>query len=60
MDCVVAGSWFECVLCRREVLRSTMITHQVLLRGAAQCFLLESSLHLTDVVRTQIVYVILK
>ncbi|XP_073337331.1 probable methyltransferase TARBP1 [Pagrus major] len=33
----------------REVLRSTMITHQVLLRGAAQCFLLNSSLHLTDV-----------
>lgn len=35
----------------REVLRCTMITHQVLLRGAAQCFLLNSALHLTDVVR---------
>lgn len=27
-----------------------MITHQVLLRGAAQCFLLNSALQLTDVV----------
>ncbi|KAK5853887.1 hypothetical protein PBY51_015007 [Eleginops maclovinus] len=33
----------------REVLRSTMITHQVLLRGAAQCFLLNSALCLTEV-----------
>ncbi|XP_030628121.1 probable methyltransferase TARBP1 [Chanos chanos] len=33
----------------REVLRSTMITHQVLLRGASQCFLLHSALCLTDV-----------
>ncbi|TWW78763.1 putative methyltransferase TARBP1 [Takifugu flavidus] len=33
----------------REVLRCTMITHQVLLRGAAQCFLLNSALQLTDV-----------
>ncbi|CAJ1067470.1 probable methyltransferase TARBP1 [Xyrichtys novacula] len=33
----------------REVLRCTMITHQVLLRGAAQCFLLKSALCLTDV-----------
>ncbi|XP_029110149.1 probable methyltransferase TARBP1 isoform X2 [Scleropages formosus] len=33
----------------REVLQSTMITHQVLLRGAAQCFLLQSTLSLTDV-----------
>uniref|UniRef100_A0A3Q2DPR5 Probable methyltransferase TARBP1 n=1 Tax=Cyprinodon variegatus TaxID=28743 RepID=A0A3Q2DPR5_CYPVA len=32
----------------REVLRSTMITHQVLLRGAAQCFLLKSTLSLID------------
>ncbi|KAM6916473.1 putative methyltransferase TARBP1 [Xenentodon cancila] len=31
----------------REVLRCTMITHQVLLRGAAQCFLLNSALCLT-------------
>ncbi|XP_069000980.1 probable methyltransferase TARBP1 [Embiotoca jacksoni] len=33
----------------REVLHSTMITHQVLLRGAAQCFLLHSALCLTAV-----------
>ncbi|XP_035519798.1 LOW QUALITY PROTEIN: probable methyltransferase TARBP1 [Morone saxatilis] len=33
----------------REVLRCTMVTHQVLLRGAAQCFLLNSALSLTDV-----------
>ncbi|XP_024153483.1 probable methyltransferase TARBP1 isoform X2 [Oryzias melastigma] len=33
----------------REVLRCTMITHQVLLRGAAQCFLLNSALSLTVV-----------
>ncbi|XP_070772317.1 probable methyltransferase TARBP1 [Enoplosus armatus] len=33
----------------REVLRCTMITHQVLLRGAAQCFLLNSALRLTEV-----------
>uniref|UniRef100_A0A3Q2QDF8 TAR (HIV-1) RNA binding protein 1 n=1 Tax=Fundulus heteroclitus TaxID=8078 RepID=A0A3Q2QDF8_FUNHE len=33
----------------REVLRCTMITHQVLLRGAAQCFLLNGALSLTDV-----------
>ncbi|XP_049927693.1 probable methyltransferase TARBP1 [Epinephelus moara] len=33
----------------REVLRCTMITHQVLLRGAAQCFLLNTALCLTEV-----------
>uniref|UniRef100_A0A3Q3SXK3 tRNA (guanosine(18)-2'-O)-methyltransferase TARBP1 n=1 Tax=Mastacembelus armatus TaxID=205130 RepID=A0A3Q3SXK3_9TELE len=33
----------------REVLRCTMITHQVLLRGAAQCFLLNCALCLTEV-----------
>uniref|UniRef100_A0A667YBZ4 tRNA (guanosine(18)-2'-O)-methyltransferase TARBP1 n=1 Tax=Myripristis murdjan TaxID=586833 RepID=A0A667YBZ4_9TELE len=33
----------------REVLRCTMITHQVLLRGAAQRFLLNSALCLTEV-----------
>ncbi|KAK0150185.1 putative methyltransferase TARBP1 [Merluccius polli] len=33
----------------REVLRCTMITHQVLLRGAAQCYLLHSALCLTQV-----------
>uniref|UniRef100_A0A3Q3B3U0 tRNA (guanosine(18)-2'-O)-methyltransferase TARBP1 n=1 Tax=Kryptolebias marmoratus TaxID=37003 RepID=A0A3Q3B3U0_KRYMA len=38
----------------REVLRCTMITHQVLLRGAAQCFLLNSALSLTAVVRQEL------
>ncbi|XP_036439227.1 probable methyltransferase TARBP1 [Colossoma macropomum] len=33
----------------REVLRCTVITHQVLLRGATQCFLLHTALCLTDV-----------
>ncbi|XP_066515333.1 probable methyltransferase TARBP1 [Hoplias malabaricus] len=33
----------------REVLRCTMITHQILLRGATQCFLLQTALCLTDV-----------
>ncbi|KAK6489347.1 putative methyltransferase TARBP1 [Huso huso] len=33
----------------REVLRSTMITHQVLMRGAAQCYLLQTALNLTHV-----------
>uniref|UniRef100_A0A8C8SFK9 tRNA (guanosine(18)-2'-O)-methyltransferase TARBP1 n=1 Tax=Pelusios castaneus TaxID=367368 RepID=A0A8C8SFK9_9SAUR len=33
----------------RDVLQCTMITHQILLRGAAQCFLLQTAMHLTDV-----------
>ncbi|XP_072526163.1 probable methyltransferase TARBP1 [Salminus brasiliensis] len=33
----------------RDVLRCTMITHQVLLRGATQCFLLHAALCLIDV-----------
>ncbi|XP_035386150.1 probable methyltransferase TARBP1 isoform X3 [Electrophorus electricus] len=33
----------------REVLRCTIITHQVLLRGATQCFLLHTAICLTDV-----------
>lgn len=37
-------------LCR-DVLQCTMITHQILLRGAAQCYLLQTAMHLTDVVR---------
>lgn len=40
---------------RREVLRCAMIPHQVLLRGAAQCFLLNSALCLTDVVRQSVI-----
>ncbi|XP_067379212.1 probable methyltransferase TARBP1 isoform X1 [Channa argus] len=39
----------EGLIALREVLRCTMITHQVLLRGAAQCFLLNSALCLTEV-----------
>lgn len=34
----------------RCVLQCTMITHQILLRGAAQCYLLQTAMHLTDVV----------
>ncbi|NXV01728.1 TARB1 methyltransferase, partial [Cettia cetti] len=33
----------------RDVLQCTMITHQILLRGAAQCYLLQTTMHLTDV-----------
>ncbi|XP_069786930.1 probable methyltransferase TARBP1 isoform X2 [Narcine bancroftii] len=33
----------------REVLRCTLTNHQVLLRGAAQCFLLQTAMHLTNV-----------
>ncbi|OXB74989.1 UNVERIFIED_CONTAM: hypothetical protein H355_011785 [Colinus virginianus] len=36
------------LLCR-DVLQCTMITHQILLRGAAQCYLLQTAMHLTDV-----------
>uniref|UniRef100_A0A8D2LTR2 tRNA (guanosine(18)-2'-O)-methyltransferase TARBP1 n=1 Tax=Varanus komodoensis TaxID=61221 RepID=A0A8D2LTR2_VARKO len=38
----------EGLLALREVLQCTMITHQILLRGAAQCYLLEAAIHLTD------------
>uniref|UniRef100_UPI00398EE39E probable methyltransferase TARBP1 isoform X2 n=1 Tax=Pristiophorus japonicus TaxID=55135 RepID=UPI00398EE39E len=33
----------------REVVRCTMANHQVLLRGAAQCYLLQTAMHLTNV-----------
>ncbi|GCB68596.1 hypothetical protein scyTo_0005329 [Scyliorhinus torazame] len=33
----------------REVIRCTMTNHQVLLRGAAQCYLLQTAMHLTNV-----------
>ncbi|XP_041418736.1 probable methyltransferase TARBP1 isoform X2 [Xenopus laevis] len=36
------------LLLLREVLQCTMTTHQVLLRGAAQCFFLQSAIKLTD------------
>ncbi|CAH2251205.1 probable methyltransferase TARBP1 [Pelobates cultripes] len=39
----------EGLLLLREVLQCTMTTHQILFRGAAQCFLLQAALKLTDV-----------
>ncbi|KAE8602001.1 hypothetical protein XENTR_v10013855 [Xenopus tropicalis] len=36
------------LLLLREVLQCTMTTHQVLLRGAAQCFFLQAAIKLTD------------
>ncbi|XP_028676030.2 LOW QUALITY PROTEIN: probable methyltransferase TARBP1 [Erpetoichthys calabaricus] len=45
-DCRVHG--VEGLHAFREVLRGTMITHQVLIRGAAQCYLLQTALNLTD------------
>uniref|UniRef100_A0A8C2MDH4 tRNA (guanosine(18)-2'-O)-methyltransferase TARBP1 n=2 Tax=Cricetulus griseus TaxID=10029 RepID=A0A8C2MDH4_CRIGR len=39
----------EGLLALRDVLQCTMITHQVLLRGAAQCYLLQTAMHLVDV-----------
>uniref|UniRef100_A0A670Y1H1 tRNA (guanosine(18)-2'-O)-methyltransferase TARBP1 n=1 Tax=Pseudonaja textilis TaxID=8673 RepID=A0A670Y1H1_PSETE len=38
------------LLALRNVLQCTMITHQILLRGAAQCFLLKAAIHLIDTV----------
>uniref|UniRef100_A0A8V0XVE4 tRNA (guanosine(18)-2'-O)-methyltransferase TARBP1 n=1 Tax=Gallus gallus TaxID=9031 RepID=A0A8V0XVE4_CHICK len=38
----------------RDVLQCTMITHQILLRGAAQCYLLQTAMHLTDVERVSL------
>ncbi|KAM9297134.1 putative methyltransferase TARBP1 isoform 5-T5 [Morus bassanus] len=45
--CKVLGT--EGLHALRDVLQCTMITHQILLRGAAQCYLLETAMHLTDV-----------
>ncbi|XP_012977837.1 probable methyltransferase TARBP1 isoform X3 [Mesocricetus auratus] len=39
----------EGLLALRDVLQCTMITHQVLLRGAAQCYLLQTVMRLVDV-----------
>ncbi|XP_013360164.1 PREDICTED: probable methyltransferase TARBP1 isoform X2 [Chinchilla lanigera] len=39
----------EGLLALRDVIQCTMITHQILLRGAAQCFLLQTAMHLVDV-----------
>uniref|UniRef100_A0A8C5MSP4 tRNA (guanosine(18)-2'-O)-methyltransferase TARBP1 n=1 Tax=Leptobrachium leishanense TaxID=445787 RepID=A0A8C5MSP4_9ANUR len=41
----------EGLLLLREVLQCTMTTHQILLRGAAQGFLLQAAMKLTDVER---------
>uniref|UniRef100_A0A663MZX7 tRNA (guanosine(18)-2'-O)-methyltransferase TARBP1 n=1 Tax=Athene cunicularia TaxID=194338 RepID=A0A663MZX7_ATHCN len=45
--CKVLGA--EGLHALRDVLKCTMITHQILLRGAAQCYLLQATMHLTDV-----------
>ncbi|PKU48563.1 hypothetical protein llap_1099 [Limosa lapponica baueri] len=45
--CKVLGA--EGLHALRDVLQCTMITHQILLRGAAQCYLLQTVMHLTDV-----------
>ena len=34
----------------RDVLQCTMMTHQILLRGAAQCYLLQTAMNLVDAV----------
>ncbi|XP_029449737.1 probable methyltransferase TARBP1 [Rhinatrema bivittatum] len=39
----------EGLLALREVLQCTMITHQILLRGAAQCYILQTAMNLADV-----------
>ncbi|NXW43634.1 TARB1 methyltransferase, partial [Nyctiprogne leucopyga] len=45
--CKVLGA--EGLHALRDVLQCTMVTHQILLRGAAQCYLLQTAMHLTDV-----------
>nr|XP_008122376.1 PREDICTED: probable methyltransferase TARBP1 [Anolis carolinensis] len=37
------------LLALRDVLQCTMITHQILLRGTAQCYLLQAAIHLIDI-----------
>ncbi|KAM6218336.1 LOW QUALITY PROTEIN: putative methyltransferase TARBP1 [Rhynchocyon petersi] len=44
--CKVLGA--EGLLALRDVLQCTMITHQILLRGAAQCYLLQAAMNLVD------------
>ncbi|XP_062497890.1 probable methyltransferase TARBP1 [Pezoporus occidentalis] len=46
-ECKILGT--EGLHALRDVLQCTMITHQILLRGAAQCYLLQTAMHLTDV-----------
>ncbi|XP_052661644.1 probable methyltransferase TARBP1 isoform X3 [Harpia harpyja] len=45
--CKVLGT--EGLHALRDVLQCTMITHQILLRGAAQCYLLQTAMRLTHV-----------
>ncbi|KAM9001948.1 putative methyltransferase TARBP1 isoform 2-T2 [Sarcophilus harrisii] len=45
--CKVLG--VEGLLALRDILQCTMITHQILLRGAAQCYLLQAAMNLIDV-----------
>lgn len=45
-------TWF--VSRRRDVLQCTMATHQILLRGAAQCCLLQAAMHLVDAVSSSL------
>uniref|UniRef100_A0A8C0HS79 tRNA (guanosine(18)-2'-O)-methyltransferase TARBP1 n=1 Tax=Buteo japonicus TaxID=224669 RepID=A0A8C0HS79_9AVES len=52
--CKVLGT--EGLHALRDVLQCTMITHQILLRGAAQCYLLQTAMRLTDVVSLVLVF----
>ncbi|XP_066238390.1 probable methyltransferase TARBP1 isoform X5 [Saccopteryx leptura] len=42
------------LLALRDVLQCTMITHQILLRGAAQCYLLQTAMNLVDVEKVSV------
>uniref|UniRef100_A0A8C6K7G1 tRNA (guanosine(18)-2'-O)-methyltransferase TARBP1 n=1 Tax=Melopsittacus undulatus TaxID=13146 RepID=A0A8C6K7G1_MELUD len=53
-ECKIMGT--EGLHALRDVLQCTMITHQILLRGAAQCYLLQTAMHLTDVVSFGLVF----
>ncbi|KAM8814475.1 putative methyltransferase TARBP1 isoform 4-T4 [Rhynchonycteris naso] len=44
----------EGLLALRDVLQCTMITHQILLRGAAQCYLLQTAINLVDVEKVSV------
>lgn len=48
-----------CVSDVRDVLQCTMITHQILLRGAAQCYLLRAAINLVDVVSVSLSLVLI-
>ncbi|NWI93242.1 TARB1 methyltransferase, partial [Pitta sordida] len=53
--CKVLGA--EGLQALRDVLQSTMITHQILLRGAAQCHLLQATMRLTNVEKVSLLEV---